>query len=311
MVEYCKKIADSKWFSNFILTVILFAAVVVGLQTDRDFAREYGELMKTIDAFILFIFTLEAAVKIIACGRRPDMYFRDGWNVFDFVIVVICFLPFQSSNFGAVLRLARVLRILKVVSAVPDLQVLISTVLKTIPSIGYVTLLAVLHFYIYGCLATFLFGMNDPLHFQDLQTSMLSLFRVVTFEDWTDLMYINMYGSEFYGYSAETYALLADQGFSREDIVSSGSPAISVIFFLSFVLTGAMIVFNLFVGVMLTGMTEAKEENIKEHEQLKNAATEKHSIEAEVAQIQAHIQSFTQELESRMAVLDQLVQKEK
>jgi len=310
MVEFCGKVAEAKWFSNFILGVILLAAIIVGLQTDRDFARDYTGLMSVVDGIILFIFTLEALIKIIACGRRPDRYFRDGWNLFDFTIVVICFLPFQSSNFGAVLRLARVLRILKVVSAIPDLQVLISTVLRTIPSIGYVSLLALLHFYIYGCLATFLFGENDPLHFQNLQTSMLSLFRVVTFEDWTDLMYINMYGSEFYGYSESTYALLAEQGFTRDDIVSSGSPVGSVFFFMSFVLTGAMIVFNLFVGVMLTGMTEAKEERVREGEAQREATQPKEAtLEYEVAEIQAQIKSFTEDMETRMAALDKLVQK--
>ncbi len=309
MVALCKKVAESQWFSNFILIVILFAAVVVGLQTDREFDRDFGGMMRVIDGIILFIFTLEAVIKIIACGRRPDMYFRDGWNVFDFAIVVICFLPFQSSHFGAVLRLARVLRILKVVSAIPDLQVLVTTVLRSIPSIGYVSLLALLHFYIYGCLATFLYGENDPLHFQNLQTSMLSLFRAVTLEDWTDLMYINMYGSEFYGYDDSTYSLLAEQGIGRDDITSSASPLGAAFFFISFIVTGAMIVFNLFVGVIMTGMTEAKEAHVASQES-DSAGANAVTLESEVAEIQARFKEFSQEMEGRMSALDQLVQKQ-
>ena len=131
----------------------------------------------------------------MAQGRQPQNYFKDAWNIFDFSIVAVCLLPIQSNDFVAVLRLVRVLRVLKLVSAIPRLQVLVGAVLKSIPSIGYVFLLATLHFYIYGCMATFLYSENDPVHFRNLQTSMLSLFRAVTLEDWIDLIYINMYVS--------------------------------------------------------------------------------------------------------------------
>ena len=136
----------------------------------------------------------------------------------------------------------------------------VNAVLKSIPSIGYVFLLGLLHFYIYGCMATFLFSDNDPLHFRNLQTSMLSLFRAVTLEDWTDLMYINMYGSATYGYDATTYAALEQLGIARNEITSTAHPVLASVFFVSFILTGAMIVLNLFVGVMLTGMDDARKE---------------------------------------------------
>ena len=113
---------------------------------------------------------------------------------------------------------------------------------------GYVSILLLLLFYIYAVAGVFFFGENDPIHFSDLQTSMLSLFRVVTLEDWTDIMYINMFGCENYGYG----------GNEAICVNSTANAAGSVFFFVSFVLIGTMIFLNLFIGVIMTGMDEAK-----------------------------------------------------
>ena len=101
-------------------------------------------------------------------------------------------------------------------------------------------------------MAVFLFAENDPIHFRNLQTSILSLFRVVTLEDWTDVMYINMYGSENYGYSSNDLA--------KWTPISSSSPLGGAIFFVSFVLIGTMIVLNLVIGVIMNSMDESNAE---------------------------------------------------
>ena len=148
-----------------------------------------------------------------------------------------------------VLRLLRLLRVLKLVKALPKLQILVSALLKSIPSMGYVTLLLFLLFYVYAVSAVFLFGHNDPLHFGDLETAMLSLFRVVTLEDWTDIMYINMYGCDRYGYTAKSIVACTNP---------EANPLLASLFFVSFVLIGTMIILNLFIGVIMTGMEEAQ-----------------------------------------------------
>ena len=301
MVKICKGIADSQWFTNFILGVIVLAGVVVGMQTYKEFEAENHALLSTLDTVILWIFVLEAAIKIISKGKRPLDYFKDPWNVFDFTIVVVCFLPI-GGKFIPVLRLARVLRVLKLVSAIPRLQILVNAVLKSIPSIGYVFLLGILHFYIYGCMATFLFSDNDPVHFRNLQTSMLSLFRAVTLEDWTDLMYINMYGSANYGYDESTYAALANIGITEDKVVSTASPLAAGAFFVSFILTGAMIVLNLFVGVMLTGMDEAKKET-EIAEAAKRKESENLDIKEELVQMEQQLQEMSQKLSQNLLIL--------
>ena len=309
MVELCKKVSESKSFTNLILCVIGVAAVVVGMQTYKEFELEYRTVFNTLNAVILGIFIFEVIIKIVTQGRQPQNYFKDAWNIFDFSIVAVCLLPIESNDFVAVLRLVRVLRVLKLVSAIPRLQVLVGAVLKSIPSIGYVFLLATMHFYIYGCMATFLYSENDPVHFRNLQTSMLSLFRAVTLEDWTDLMYINMYGSANYGYDGSSYTMLADLGIDRDEVVSSASPFAAALFFVSFIVSGAMIVLNLFVGVMLTGMEDAKKEQELET-RLENEDIDQVDLKEEFAKLDQHLQDFSTEMTQRLEVLNRLAEKQ-
>ena len=301
----CKRIAEANWFSIFIFGVIIAAGVVVGMQTYTEFEARHHVLLSTLDTIILGIFVIEVLIKIIAEGKTPWKYFKDSWNIFDFTIVVVCLLPIQNNDFVAVLRLARVLRVMKLVSAIPRLQILVGAVLKSIPSIGYVFLLALVHFYIYGCMGTFLFSENDPLHFRNLQTSMLSLFRAVTLEAWTDLLYINMYGSANFGYEESTYKMLEKLGF--QEVKSTAAPIVSSIYFISFILTGAMIVLNLFVGVMLTGMDEAKKEN----ELLvaaKRQSSDNIDINAEILEMERQLREMSNKLSQNLLILNKKVE---
>lgn len=249
LVGAMSAIANSAKFQNFVTLVILFAGVVVGTQTYPSMMEKYGGLLSTLDSIILGVFVVEIVIKIGAEGGRPWRYFTDPWNVFDFLIVVLCFMPVNAS-FVTVLRLARILRVLKLVRALPKLQILVGALLRSIPSMGYVSLLLAMLFYLYAVSATFIFSANDPIHFEDLQISMLSLFRVVTLEDWTDIMYINMYGCDQYGYGGNEALCTAP----------AAAPVFAALFFVSFVLIGTMVIMNLFIGVIMTGMEEAQTE---------------------------------------------------
>ncbi|MCT4698455.1 MULTISPECIES: ion transporter [Tenacibaculum] len=253
MLKLSKKISNSKWFQNFVTTAILIAGVLVGLATYEKFSVRHENILELLNQIILGIFILEIIIKVLAEGNKPWLYFTDGWNIFDFIIVTAAFLPFGGSSI-AILRLLRLLRVLKLIKALPKLQMLVRALLKSLPSMGYVSILLTLLFYIYAVAGVFFFGKNDPIHFGDLQTSMLSLFRIVTLEDWTDIMYINMYGCENYGYT-DTMNLCTN---------STASSALSITFFVTFVLIGTMIFLNLFIGVVMNGMDEAKNEMLLE-----------------------------------------------
>ncbi len=250
MSAFLKKIADDARFQNFITAIIMLAGVVVGMETHPPLVDRFGPILHAINTLILWIFVIEVVVKVGAEGRRPWRYFLDPWNVFDFLIVAVCFMP-VNAQYVAVLRLARLLRVLKLVRALPKLQILVSALLKSIPSMGYVALLLGMLFYIYSVAAVFLFGANDPVHFGNLPIAMLSLFRVVTGEDWTDVMYIQMWGCDQYGYGDMMALCTAPTSY----------PVFGALFFVSFMLIGAMVILNLFIGVIMGGMDEAEKEN--------------------------------------------------
>jgi voltage-gated sodium channel len=299
MSSTCKSIVNSKIFQRLILVTILLAGVVVGVQTYKAFAREHAIVLNTLDSFILGIFVIEAVIKILAEGNRPQNYFRNPWNIFDFIIVVACLLgPVidLGADFLPVLRLARILRVLRLVSAIPKLQLLVSCLLRSLPSMFYVSILLFLLFYIYGTMAVFLFAENDPIHFRNLQTSILSLFRVVTLEDWTDVMYINMYGSENYGYSSNDLA--------KWTPISSSSPLGGAIFFVSFVLIGTMIVLNLVIGVIMNSMDESNAE-MKIKQELIRRKTSPEPLRDGIYDLQLKMEKITGEMEVIKKLLEE------
>lgn len=246
MVRLCVRIRDAAWFQNFIIAVIIFAGVVVGMETYPYMVEHYGVQLHFLDNLILGIFVVEIIIKMTAEGKKPWRYFYDPWNVFDFIIVAVCFVP-GMGEYAMVMRLVRLLRVLRLVTAIPRLQLLVGALLRSLPSMVYVSILLSMLFYIYAVAAVFLFGENDPIHFGNLQISLLSLFRVVTLEDWTDIMYIQMYGCDFYGY----------QGYEQLCTAPEAMPIVGSLFFVSFVLMGTMVFLNLFIGVIINGMDEA------------------------------------------------------
>ena len=228
MIPFTKQIVEAKPFHHFIVAVILLAGVVAGLETSPAMIERHGPLLLGLDNFILGVFIVEALLKMAAQGRQPWRYFADGWNVFDFLIIVVCLLP-VGGPFAAVLRLARALRLLRLVSALPKLQLLVGALMKSLSSMGYVSLLLALLFYIYAVAGVHLFGRTDPVHFGSLPTALLSLFRLVTLDNWADIFNLQI----------------------------AHVPAIKVaLYFVTFIVFGTMIILNLFIGIIMSSMSE-------------------------------------------------------
>jgi voltage-gated sodium channel len=291
MQAICKQIADNPQFNKFILWIIIMAGVLVGIQTYQTAVAPYHGLLEIFDLLILMIFTAEAFIKIMAVADKPLEYFKDPWNLFDFIIVAVCwaahFVPAMNAGFIAVIRLARVLRVLRLVHALPQLKMLVDAMLKSIPSMGYVGILLMLLFYIYGAMGVFLFGKNDPLHFGNLHTGMLSLFRISTLEGWTEIMYINMYGCDNpkWGYGAESGCNAPEaHGLS------------AVIYFVSFVLVGTMIVLNLFIGVIMNAMDEVRAEQDLQDRLDRSERGLKH-IDDEITEVHESLDGIKQQLD--------------
>jgi voltage-gated sodium channel len=286
--EFFAKIAQNRAFNNFILVTILVAAVVVGIQTYGERVAEWHTILESIDLIILLIFTFEIVVKLLAEGSHPFRFFRDSWNVFDFLIVAICwlahFIPGMNAGLIAVIRLARVLRVLRLINALPQLRLLVDAMLKSIPSMGYVGILLGVLFYIYAAMGVFLFGQNDPVHFGNLQRAMVTLFQIVTLEGWADIMYTNIFGCN-------------DPVYGTDDCTNpSAMGAWAVIYFISFVLVGTMVVLNLFIGVIMNSMDEARSDQARENRLAAMEANGIARVEDELLMLHDQLEEIKQQI---------------
>jgi voltage-gated sodium channel len=264
MVELFQKIVASPAFNRLILALIVISGTLVGLETYPQFGDDTraGQIVLTIQKYILYSFVLEAVLKIGAHGMKPWRYFLNPWNLFDFSIIAICFLPGVESDFAVVFRMARLLRALRLLTVLPDMQVLVSALLRAIPSLGSVGILLLLHFYVYSVMGTFLFRDNDPIRFGKLQTSMLTLFQVLTLEGWNDVFNTQYLGSDRM-YDDEWKRLAGGRR-------NEAQPGPAAAFFVSFIVVGTMIVLNLFTGVIISSMEATRAspgENGAEHAQ--------------------------------------------
>jgi voltage-gated sodium channel len=244
----------SRAFRGLVLVAIVLGAILVGLETSQPVMAVAGGLVLGLDRAIIGFFVIEIVLRIAVHGFRPWRFFKNGWNVFDFLIVLICVLPLGTA-YLQVFRLARVLRVLRLASAVPGLQVLVTATLRSIPSMLWVVLLLVMLLYIYAVVGVFLFSENDPVHFANLPIALLTLFSVLSLEGWVDVLRIQMFGSGGF----PDYPV----GFASVEPISSAKPLTAVVYFVSFVLVGTMIVLNLFVGIVVQGMEAAHAELLR------------------------------------------------
>ena len=258
MAAFLNRIVEATVFNRLVLGAIFLAAILIGVETFPQFdpSAPLGKAILAAQDAILWLFVIEALLKMGAHGKRPWAYFGDPWNVFDFIIILVCFLPLNT-DYVAVFRMARVLRALRLVSALPQLQLLVTALLRSIPSLTYVGTLLSLHFYVYAVVGTFLFRENDPLHFGNLWNSSLTLFQVLTMEGWPEFLRIQMHGSELF-YSEEQIEL---SGAARS---ATAWPLVAPAYFISFILVGTMIVMNLFTGVIVQGLEDAEHEVAKD-----------------------------------------------
>lgn len=171
---------DRPLVQNAIICVILFNAILLGLETSPSIMATWGTLITALDSLCLAIFVIEIATKLVARGMR---FFKSGWAVFDFIIVGIALVP--AAQGLTVLRALRILRVLRVISVAPRLRRVVEGFVTALPGMGSVFLLMAIIFYIGAVMATKLFGTAFPEWFGTLGLSAYSLFQVMTLESWS------------------------------------------------------------------------------------------------------------------------------
>jgi voltage-gated sodium channel len=214
--------------------VIVANAAVLGARTYDELEREHGDLLELLNDVFLVVFLVELALRIASHGRRPLGFFRDGWNVFDFVVILAAFAPGVRES-STLLRIARVLRVVRVVRLLPDLRVFTLAIVRSLPPFASLTVLTGVILFLYGMVGWVLFGDEDPTHWGDIGQAMLTLFVLLTLENFP--AYLER-GMDIHPWS--------------------------VVYFVSFVLVAAFVVLNVLIGVVLHSMEEAREIHARE-----------------------------------------------
>ena len=204
-----------------IVGLICLNAITLGLETSTDIMARFGEPISLIGSLVLGVFVVEIALKLVAWGPR---FFRSGWNIFDFLIVTISLVP--ASGPLAVLRTLRILRVLRLLSMITALRTLVEGLLRAIPGIGWIAVLLLLVFYVFGVMGTSLFSESFPQWFGSVGGSMFSLFQIMTLESWS--MGIARPVMEVYSWAW--------------------------LYFVSFILVCSFTVLNLFIGLIVSTM---------------------------------------------------------
>jgi len=235
--SFSEKLNSNRLFELFVVFIIIFSALVVGVKT-YNISNELLKAVIVLDWVITIIFLIEITIRFIAEPKKSQ-FFKKGWNVFDTLIVVVSLIPIDNSDMALLGRLIRIFRVLRMVSIIPELRILVNSLLKALPQLGYVMLLMFIIFYIYAAIGSTFFSQINPTLWGDITISMLTLFRVMTFEDWTDVMYETM----------TVYKM-------------------SWSFFLSFIFFTAFAFLNMVIGIVVSVLEDerAKEKKIEEQE---------------------------------------------
>lgn len=185
-----EKLKANRAFEFTVVSVIIFAALLAGART-YDIDPSIQKVIQVLDVLITVFFVLEISLRFLA-EKNKRAFFKSGWNIFDTLIVVASLVPVGNSEMVIVGRLLRIFRVLRMVSIIPELRVLLNSLLRALPQLGYVVLLMFIIFYIYAAIGSTIFSEINAVLWGDIARSLLTLFRVMTFEDWTDVMYETM-----------------------------------------------------------------------------------------------------------------------
>jgi voltage-gated sodium channel len=228
------RIRNNKLFETFVILIIVSSALLIGAKT-YEVDPVLGRLFELLDTGITLFFLAEILIRMLA-ERSLLGFFKKGWNVFDFMIVTASLIPVEESEVALLGRLLRIFRVLRLISIIPELRILLNAFLSAIPRMGYVSLMMFIIFYIYAAMGSIFFARINEILWGNISVSLLTLFRVATFEDWTDVMYETM----------DVYPL-------------------SWMYYLSFIFIIAFIFLNMMIGIVLETLQKEHDQFDRDH----------------------------------------------
>lgn len=235
MREVLTKFIENKWTQRFILFVIIFNSIILGMMTSTNLMNEYENLLYLLCDICVWLFTIELGIKLYAYKKE---FFKDGWNIFDFIIVAISWIPTGGvfSSFR-VFRILRTLRALRLITQLEKLRVIVQAIIDSIPNVSWACVLLLLIFYIFAIMGTTLFAQDFPVEFGTLGKSLFTMFQLTTLEAWPDI---------------------------ARNVIDKFPFA--WIYFVSFIVISSFIVMNVIVGVVVNAIGDISE-NVKKEKQ--------------------------------------------
>lgn len=224
---------QNRLFEAFIIIIIIASAMLVGAKT-YDLPETVINLIGILDWVVTGIFVVEITIRF-AAEEHKRRFFHNAWNLFDTLIVLVSLIPIENTDMALVARLVRVFRVMRMVSFIPELRILLNSLFIALPRLGYVMLLMFIIFYIYAAVGSLFFETINPFLWGDIARAMLTLFRVMTFEDWTDVMYETL---EFHAWSWA--------------------------YFVSFIFLTAFAFLNMVIGIVVNVLEEQHQKEIDE-----------------------------------------------
>ncbi|QYK42645.1 MAG: ion transporter [Paracoccaceae bacterium] len=260
------KLVDDRQFQSFIIGVILVNAAILGLLT-LDLSPGLRKFLELLDNLCLVVFVAEIAMKLFVYRGQ---FFRDGWNIFDAVVVGIALLPATGSL--SVLRALRVLRVLRLATAVPSMRRVINGMFAALPGGASIAGILFIMYYVGAIIGVTLFSKNVPQYFGDIGTTFFTLFQLMTLEGWN--------------------------GIADEVIVHHPR---AWIFFVCFIIFTNFTTLNLLFGIIVDAMEKAKEEEVREEMAVQGVEVEEVSDGLRLAKIEEdvkHIRAMLARMEA-------------
>jgi len=264
-MEFLRRVVADPRTERVIMALIVFNAVTLGLETSQTIMARYGEVLHLIDRVILGVFVAELAARIVV---QRTAFFRDGWNVFDFIVIGVSLAP--ATDAFTVLRALRVLRLLRLVTLVPSLRRVVGGLISALPGMSSILLLIGLIYYVCAVMAVNLFGEDFPALFGTLPASLFTLFTIMTLEGWVDGVVKPI--MEKYPYAW--------------------------LFFIPFIIGTTFTILNLFIGIIVNAMQSehAKEEAAERAAERDMMQEETEPLLAEIKGLRAEVQALRAEI---------------
>ncbi|MEU8261922.1 ion transporter [Micromonospora sp. NPDC048999] len=227
MARWCADVAESHWFEVTIVVVIGVNAVMLGVET-YPHPGSLGVLLRVLEWCFRAVFVVEIVIRVLAHGRRPQDFFRGGWNVFDFVVIAAAFIPGLHGDTAA-LRVIRMARVVRLVRFSPGLRTIVAALLRSLPGVGGFLALALVTLYVYGMVGWLIFAETYPDDYGTIGRAVLTLFVLL---------------------SLETLPELVEQGMEL-------SPW-TLVYYVSYVLITVNLLLNILIAVVVNSMEEAR-----------------------------------------------------